>query len=83
MTSEPTRVERLMCKGVQVPNPAAVEISPDVDLDRISGDGVVIHSGCKIFGRRTFIGPRVELGREAPVTVEDCRMGKGGKLAGG
>jgi UDP-N-acetylglucosamine/UDP-N-acetylgalactosamine diphosphorylase len=45
--------------------------------------GVVIHSGCKIFGQRTLIGPGVELGREAPATVEDCRLGKGVKLKGG
>ena len=83
MKSENTFIRHLVSKGVQIPHPSAVEIGPEVDPDRISGEGVVVHSGCRIFGQRTLIGPGVELGREAPVTIEDCRLGKGVKLRGG
>jgi len=76
-------VQLLIDRGVFIPNPASIEIGSDVDPERISGEGVVVHSGCRIFGQRTLIGPGVELGREAPVTIEDCRLGKGVKLRGG
>jgi hypothetical protein len=76
-------VQQLIDRGVCIATPASVAIGPDVDPGRISGEGVVVHSGCRIFGRRTLIGPGVELGREAPVTIEDCRLGKGVKLRGG
>ncbi|MBW2641706.1 MAG: UDP-N-acetylglucosamine pyrophosphorylase, partial [Deltaproteobacteria bacterium] len=41
-------IEKLLKKGVKIPNPQSIEIGPEVDVDRISGDGVVIHTGCKL-----------------------------------
>ena len=76
-------VDLLLQRGVSVPVPASVEIGPEVDPDRISGEGVVIHAGCKIFGKETLILPRVELGRGGPAAVEDCQIGEGVKLKGG
>jgi UDP-N-acetylglucosamine/UDP-N-acetylgalactosamine diphosphorylase len=76
-------VNRLRQKGVRIPNPGSVEIGPEVASDRISGDGVVIHSGCRIFGERTLILPGARLGCEAPVTVENCLIGPGVELKGG
>lgn len=70
-----TLVETLIKKGVKIPAPETVEIGDEVDLDRISGDGVVIHSGCKIFGRSTLILKGCRLGYEGPATVEDCQLG--------
>jgi len=52
-----SKIEKLLEKGVQIPNPQSIEIGPEVDIDRISGDRVTIYSGCKIFGR----SPQVEL----------------------
>ncbi|MBN1270416.1 MAG: UDP-N-acetylglucosamine pyrophosphorylase [Kiritimatiellae bacterium] len=75
-------VQRLLDRGVVMPCPAAVEVGDDVSPDRIA-PGVVIHTGCKIFGKETSIGPDCELGGEMPATVEDCCLGKGVKLAGG
>lgn len=43
----------------------------------------MIHAGCKIYGAETSIGPGCVLGREAPVTVEDCQLGAGVRLRGG
>jgi UDP-N-acetylglucosamine/UDP-N-acetylgalactosamine diphosphorylase len=70
-------------KGVRIPCPESVEIGPDISLDRISGNGVIIHSGCKIYGLKTLIMDGVELGYEAPVTIDNCQLGLGVALKGG
>jgi hypothetical protein len=75
-------VQRLLDKGVILPNPLSVELDSSVDPEHIAG-GVIIHSGCRIFGAKTFIGPGSELGREAPATVEDCQLGRNVELKGG
>jgi len=77
------RIENIIKKGAKIANPAAIEIGPEVDTDRISGDGVVFHAGCKIFGAETLILPGVKLGYEAPVTVDDCQIGPDVELKGG
>jgi UDP-N-acetylglucosamine/UDP-N-acetylgalactosamine diphosphorylase len=76
-------INKLLRKGVQIPNPAGIEIGPEVDIGRISGEGVVIHSGCRIFGERTLILPGARLGAEAPVTADNCLVGPGVELKGG
>jgi bifunctional UDP-N-acetylglucosamine pyrophosphorylase/glucosamine-1-phosphate N-acetyltransferase len=78
-----TKIQKLIQKGVKIANPAGIEIGDDVDLDRISGDGVVMHNGCRIFGRDTLILPGAKLGYEAPVTVENCQVGAEVELKGG
>ncbi len=77
------KVERLVHKGVAIPNPRSVLIGDDVELDRIAGDGVVIYPGCKIFGEKTLIMSGARLGYEGPVTVEDCQIGPDVELKGG
>ncbi len=77
------RLQTLMTKGVEIRCPQSVYIGPEVDLQRLTAEGVVIHGGCRITGRETLLSDRVELGREAPVTLENCRLGPGVKLAGG
>jgi len=76
------RVEQLMARGVDVLNPATVTLGREVDLNRIA-PGVVIHPGCRISGAGTWLAEGSELGREAPVTLENCRLGRKVKLAGG
>lgn len=76
-------IRALVAKGVSMPNPLTVDIAPDVDLDRISGEGVVIHPGCRIRGAKTVISAGVVLGAEGPVTIEDCRLGPRVELKGG
>ncbi|HEX2855865.1 MAG TPA: UDP-N-acetylglucosamine pyrophosphorylase [Propionibacteriaceae bacterium] len=76
-------VQALIDKGVRIVNPASVEIADDVDPERISGDGVVIHAGCRVRGASTVLSAGVELGAEGPVTLEDCRLGPGVSLKGG
>jgi bifunctional UDP-N-acetylglucosamine pyrophosphorylase / glucosamine-1-phosphate N-acetyltransferase len=76
-------IQKLIDKGVRIAAPESVEIGDDVDLDRISGDNVVVHAGCRIFGNSTLILPGTCLGAEAPVTVVDCQIGPNVNLNGG
>ncbi|MCD6584394.1 MAG: protein GlmU [Desulfobacteraceae bacterium] len=76
-------IGELIDKGVSIPNPESIEVSEEVNPDRISGHGVVIHSGCKIFGEKTLILKNVVIGYEAPVTMENCQVGADVKLNGG
>ena len=77
------KIEALLKKGVKIPNPASVDIDDSVDVDRISGDGVVIYAGCKIMGHSTLILQGATLGNEGPVTVENCHIGPQVELKGG
>jgi UDP-N-acetylglucosamine/UDP-N-acetylgalactosamine diphosphorylase len=76
-------VEALVKKGVKIANPDSIEIGPEIDLDRISGDGVIIYAGCRLYGKDTLILPGVKLGYEAPVTLDDCQVGPDVELKGG
>ncbi len=76
-------IKTLLDKGVTIPNPESIEVSNDVNPDRISGQGVVIHSGCKIFGEKTLILKGAVIGYEAPVTIDNCQIGPDVKLNGG
>lgn len=78
-----SKIERLLKKGVKIPNPGTVDIGDDVVVDKISGNGVTIYSGCKIFGRSTLILHGVKLGYEGPVTIENCQVGPLVELKGG
>jgi len=77
------KIEKLLKKGVNIPNPDSIEIGSEVDTDRISGKGVVIYSGCKIFGSSTLILKNTSLGYESPVTIENCQVGTNVELKGG
>ncbi|MGD8469953.1 MAG: protein GlmU, partial [Desulfobacteraceae bacterium] len=78
-----TKIKRLIARGVRVSCPESIEIGEEVDVDRISGDGVVIHAGSKIFGNATVILKGAVIGFEAPVTVKNCQIGPGVELKGG
>ena len=76
-------VQKLIDKGVRIDALESVEIGDDVDPDRISGDNVVIHAGCRIFGKSSLILQGTHLGSEGPVTVVDCQIGPNVNLNGG
>ena len=76
-------IEKLLKKGVKIPNPQRIEIGSEVDTDRISGDGVVIHTGCKLYGSSTLILRGTTLGYEGPVTIENCQVGSQVELKAG
>jgi UDP-N-acetylglucosamine/UDP-N-acetylgalactosamine diphosphorylase len=78
-----SKIQTLLEKGVKIPTPKSVEIGPEVDTDRISGDDVVIHSGCKLYGSSMLILRGTKLGYEGPVTIENCQIGPQVELKGG
>lgn len=79
----PEAVERLLARGVRIPNPFSVHVGGEVDPERISSNGVVLHPGTRISGSKTLISSGVSLGEEAPVTVADCQLGREVALKGG
>lgn len=82
-TAEPAPpVRKLLERGVVIPSPHTVEIDETVIPERIAA-GVRIHAGCRVSGAATSIGPGSEIGREAPVTIEECQLGHGVELKGG
>ena len=76
-------VTALIKKGVTIPNPDSVYISGDVNPDRISGENVIIHNGCRILGEKTLILKNSRIGYEAPVTLENTLVGPNTSLNGG
>ncbi|MCG6535722.1 MAG: UDP-N-acetylglucosamine pyrophosphorylase, partial [Syntrophales bacterium LBB04] len=73
----------MMKKGVRFTDPFSVEIGAEVPIERISGRGVVLYSGTKIYGAKTLIAEEVKIGFEAPATVVDCQLGPHTALKGG
>ena len=73
----------LMERGAIIPNPYTIDIGDDVDLARISAVGLTLFPGCRIYGARTVISSGATLGAEAPVTIEDCCLGRTVELKGG
>jgi bifunctional UDP-N-acetylglucosamine pyrophosphorylase / glucosamine-1-phosphate N-acetyltransferase len=77
------KIVQLIDKGVAVPNPLSLDVGDDVDIGRISGQGVVLYPGCRIYGSKTVISAGSRLGAEGPVTIDNCRLGPKVELKGG
>jgi len=77
------QVAALLRKGVSIPNPHSVFIADDVELERISKDGVVIHAGSKIMGPSSLILHGAIVGSEGPVTIDSCQIGPQVRLKSG
>ncbi len=75
-------IETLSNKGISIIAPQTVFISDDIDPTHIE-EGVTIYPGCRISGKKTFIGKGSKLGEETPVTVENCAIGSNVELKGG
>ena len=69
------KIVQLINKGVEIPNPLTIDVGAEVNVDQISGNKVTIYPGCRIYGEKTVISGGAKIGREAPVTVEDCQIG--------
>jgi hypothetical protein len=78
-----SKIMQLINKGVRIACPQSLEIGAEVDIDRISGEGVVIHTGSKIFGDSTLILRGAKIGSEAPATIRNCQIGPDVELKGG
>jgi bifunctional UDP-N-acetylglucosamine pyrophosphorylase/glucosamine-1-phosphate N-acetyltransferase len=77
------KIIRLIDKGVKIPNPLTLDIGEEVEIDHISGSGVKIYPGCRIYGEKTVISEGTHIGYEGPVTIEDCQIGPRVELKGG
>jgi bifunctional UDP-N-acetylglucosamine pyrophosphorylase/glucosamine-1-phosphate N-acetyltransferase len=77
------KIEQLIEKGVKIPAPLTIDVGEQVNVDQISSNGVKIYPGCRIYGEKTVISAGVQLGYEAPVTVENCQLGPKVELKGG
>jgi bifunctional UDP-N-acetylglucosamine pyrophosphorylase/glucosamine-1-phosphate N-acetyltransferase len=77
------KIEQLIKKGVNIPAPFTIDVGDEVNIVQISGKGVKIYPGCRIYGEKTVISAGVQLGYEAPVTVDNCQLGPKVELKGG
>src|SRR5512135_784244 len=77
------KVMQLINKGVDIPNPLTIDLGDEVNIDHISGKGVRIYPGCRIYGKQTVISTGSRIGHEGPVTIDDCQLGPGVELKGG
>ncbi len=77
------KVVHLLQKGVDIPNPLTIDVGDEVNIDRISGKGVRIYPGCRVYGKDTVISAGSKLGYEGPVTIDNCQLGYNVELKGG
>jgi UDP-N-acetylglucosamine/UDP-N-acetylgalactosamine diphosphorylase len=77
------KIIQLLHKGVDIPNPFTIDIGDEVNVDRISGTGVKIFPGCRIYGEHTVISNGSKIGYEGPVTIDNCQLGAKVELKGG
>lgn len=69
------KIVKLVNKGVDIPNPLMLDIGEEVDPENISGNGVKIYPGCRIYGENTVISTGAQIGYEGPVTIDGCQIG--------
>jgi len=77
------KVIQLINKGVDIPNPLSLDLGDEVKIDQISGNGVRIYPGCRIYGEQTVISAGSRIGYEGPVTIDNCQLGPKVELKGG
>ena len=77
------KIVELIQRGADIPNPLTLDVADEVNVTRISGRGVKIYPGCRIYGNKTVISEGAKIGYEAPVTIENCQIGPGVELRGG
>ncbi len=77
------KIIELVQRGVDIPNPLTLDLGEEIKVDRISGKGVRIYPGCRIYGDKTVISEGAQIGYEAPVTIENCQIGSSVELRGG
>jgi acetyltransferase-like isoleucine patch superfamily enzyme len=76
------RLTALAARGVSIVDPRQTFVGPEVDLERIHAS-VSLYPGTRLHGRRCWLGPRVELGREGPAVLVDSVLAEGAAVASG
>ena len=74
---------QMINKGVDIPNPLTIDLGDEVNVDQISGKGVKIYPGCRIYGAKTVISAGSKIGYEGPATIDNCQLGAAVELKGG
>jgi bifunctional UDP-N-acetylglucosamine pyrophosphorylase / glucosamine-1-phosphate N-acetyltransferase len=77
------KINQLIHKGVDIPNQFTIDVGDEVSVDHISGKGVKIYPGCRIYGEQTVISNGSQIGHEGPVTIDNCQLGPKVELKGG
>lgn len=77
------KVVQMINKGVDIPNPLTIDLGDEVNVDQISGKGVKIYPGCRIYGAKTVISAGSKIGYEGPATIDNCQLGAAVELKGG
>jgi bifunctional UDP-N-acetylglucosamine pyrophosphorylase/glucosamine-1-phosphate N-acetyltransferase len=77
------KIIQLLEKGVEIPNPLSLDIGDEVKIENISGNGVWIYPGCRIYGEEMVISRGARIGYEGPVTIENCQLGPNVELKAG
>ncbi len=77
------KIKELLARGVDIPNPATLDIGDEVNIDQIAEKGVKIYPGCRIYGAKTVLSAGCKLGYEGPVTIDNCQLGEKVELKGG
>jgi len=77
------KIKQLIKKGVVFIDPLSTYVGPEVDVNQISGERVIIYPGCRICGKQTVISAGCKIGQNTPVTIENCWLGENVKLKGG
>ncbi|HXJ23876.1 MAG TPA: UDP-N-acetylglucosamine pyrophosphorylase [Polyangia bacterium] len=77
-----TPVQALLERGVRVVDPGQLFVDDQVDPTRIHPTAI-IHPGCRLQGRRTFLGAGAQVGTEGPATLVDSVLGDGASIASG
>jgi len=77
------KIIQMIDKGVAISNPFTIDVGDEVNVDQISGKGVKIYPGCRIYGEKTVISNGCQIGYEGPVTIDNCQLGSKVELKGG
>ncbi len=77
------KIIELIQRGVDIPNPLTLDVGEEINVARISGKGVRIYPGCRIYGDKTAVASGAQIGYEAPVTIDNCQIGPSVELKGG
>ncbi len=72
----------LLERGVVMPAPETVYVDDSIVPERIA-PGVVLHSGVRLTGDSTSIGPNTVIGKEGGAVLDSCRLGHGVSFKGG
>jgi bifunctional UDP-N-acetylglucosamine pyrophosphorylase/glucosamine-1-phosphate N-acetyltransferase len=78
-----SKIDQLIQRGVELPNPLTLDIGEEVRVEQISDRGVTVYPGCRIYGEKTVIASGAKIGYEGPVTIENCQIGPQVELKGG